>query len=597
MNSLERTSKPQHPITLPEKKLKTIDHYTKEELYEQLLQLQNTAFTAQKEVRTDNDRLLKILLNDHAAPEQVEELAGEVNDQHKELLRAAYKLKKDVLDLENRFNLLEKLMLERSHEFSVQEQNLQGILENTHDQIFSVNKNYEILVFNTAAKEFATQGMGFEFYKGVNILENLPPKVVDFWKVHFSNAMKGIPCKHTFAMNVGDRTLHFQCSINPIKNPEGGVEGFSFFGRDITEIVAKTNEVRHQQDLLFSISKNIHEGIFRTTREAGIEYINQSFIELFGYKNLEEIQKINLDSLYAKPGERKEIVDFMQENNFFVNREVKFKKKDGSTFWGLMSSTKLQDEHGNLYFDGAVRDVTHLKEAQESLKKKNEELDRFVWSTSHDLRAPLVSVLGLIDITRMGTEDTDTLRYLNLMEVSIKKLETFIDDIKDYSQNDKLKIEISEIDLAGMLRETLRDFQYLSNSDKLDIRVIERGNAPFFSDAKRIAIILKNLLSNAINYADLSKEEPYIRVEIHHSAEETSLCIKDNGIGIREDCKDKVFDMFFRGSKKSSGTGIGLYIVKETVQKLNGRIGMESTEGVGSSFRIHLPNFQNLPNT
>lgn len=591
MNSSKYSTESAFKPSLPsrQKKLKSIDHYTKEELYEQLIQLQQTAFHAQRESREDNEQLLSYFLEDHYSLEKLDKDLPSFVGIHKKLFQAAYKLKRDTLDLESRFDSLEQEIEERQQKLIAHESNLSAILENTKDHIFSINRNYEIKLCNTAVMNFTREVWGVETAPGINLLETWPKEVMEMLIPKFEDAMQGKTSGISFKLQQGGESLYFTASVNPIKDNGNKVEGVSFFARDISEQEARKREVRHQQDLLFSISKNIQEGIFRTTREEGIQYINHAFIEMFGYENEDELKTINLDELYADPNQRQEIISFMAENTFFINKEVKFRKKDGSHFWGLMSSTKLENSQGKVFFDGAIRNVTDAKETRESLKKKNEELDRFVWSTSHDLRAPLVSVLGLIDVARLDANESQN-NYLDLMEVSIQRLINFIRDIIDYAQNSNFKIEIDQVDLRQLTKEIYNEFQYIENASRIEFRIIERGEQRFYSDRKRLVIILKNLLSNAINYSDLNKENPFIRVEIHKSKEETTLCVKDNGIGIREDCKDKVFDMFFRATKQSKGSGIGLYIVKETVEKLEGRIELDSTEGKGASFCVHLPN-------
>ena len=204
-----------------------------------------------------------------------------------------------------------------------------------------------------------------------------------------------------------------------------------------------------------------------------------------------------------------------------------------------MSSTKVVDEQGNEFFDGAIRNVTQIKAANEALALKNkeliklnQELDRFVYSTSHDLRAPLVSVLGLINVMKISQSEKEKGQYLNLMEVSIKKLENFIEDIINYSQNSRREVEVEEVDLKGLALQVFDHLQFLPNSNKVDFRVICRGNYAFVSDKVRLGIILNNLISNAINYADLLKDQPQIRVEIHYGKTDTYFCVKANGVGI-----------------------------------------------------------------
>jgi len=123
---------------------------------------------------------------------------------------------------------------------------------------------------------------------------------------------------------------------------------------------------------------------------------------------------------------------------------------------------------------------------------------------------------------------------------------------------------------------------------KKTINIHQEGN--FYSSPTRLDIILTNLLSNAIKYADLKKEQPYIEIDIQCSILETQIRVRDNGEGIPDNALTKIFDMFYRASEKGTGSGLGLYIVKEAIQKLGGTIQVSSEQGKGTVFDVRIPN-------
>jgi signal transduction histidine kinase len=234
--------------------------------------------------------------------------------------------------------------------------------------------------------------------------------------------------------------------------------------------------------------------------------------------------------------------------------------------------------------------ATQLVESNKQLKKLNEELDRFVYSTSHDLRAPLLSVLGLLNIAEESKDKDELKQYHRLMQLRVRALDKFIKDITDYSRNNRLQIVTECINLAMLTDEV---WESLCHSD--DARGIEFvNNLPkdlaVLNDGKRLRIVLSNLIANAIRYHDQRKEKKYIRV-FHHSTEASfSLHIEDNGQGIAPEFQSKIFDMFYRGNESSQGSGLGLYIVKETLEKISGTIQLSSTPREGSTFSISVPN-------
>ncbi len=225
---------------------------------------------------------------------------------------------------------------------------------------------------------------------------------------------------------------------------------------------------------------------------------------------------------------------------------------------------------------------------KEQLQKANNELDRFVYSTSHDLRAPLSSLMGLINITRNARPE-ETKLYLNLMDDRIRSMDQFIKDITDYSRNNRQEIKIQEIPLRQLAEDVWETLRFIPGADRIELSMEMPEGAMVLSDPSRLKIILSNLLSNAIRYHDLGKATPFIRLTARLSEQAFCFTVEDNGQGIEPQYQRKIFDMFFRAHEKSKGSGLGLYIVKETIDKLAGSISVESIPGKGSSFTVRLP--------
>lgn len=237
------------------------------------------------------------------------------------------------------------------------------------------------------------------------------------------------------------------------------------------------------------------------------------------------------------------------------------------------------------------------KEAQEKLAKQNEELqksntelDRFVYSVSHDLRAPLSSMLGIINIATEDTQDELMLNYLKMMSTNVKKLDGFITDILDYSRNARQEANLELSNLKLILGGIIENLKFIGgNTRRVSIQIDVDDDFVFVSDKGRLNIILNNLIANGIRYQNPDVSNPWVHVSSFQSNEETVIVIRDNGIGIKPEAHEKIFDMFYRVSEKSVGSGLGLYIVKESINKLNGKIELTSKVGEGSSFTIRLP--------
>lgn len=240
-------------------------------------------------------------------------------------------------------------------------------------------------------------------------------------------------------------------------------------------------------------------------------------------------------------------------------------------------------------------DISQLKKAEKKLKsqnnkliKLNTELDRFVYSASHDLRAPLASLLGLIDLSQREKLNPALSQYLQLMNTSIIKLDSFISDITDYSRNLRLKTKNEKIEFSTFINDIYNGLAFM-NPDKMNFSIKVSGRNNFYSDPDRLKLILSNLISNSIRYRSLN-DTLRIKVEVKKSKDQAEIILEDNGLGIQKEYQAKVFEMFYRANDQNTGSGLGLFIVKETMDKLKGKIKMESTINKGTIFKLSIPN-------
>src|SRR5690606_37910917 len=165
--------------------------------------------------------------------------------------------------------------------------------------------------------------------------------------------------------------------------------------------------------------------------------------------------------------------------------------------------------------------------------------------------------------------------------------EHFIKEIIDYSRNSRTETRRESINLYGLVDEIVNSLRFSLNADRIEFRMAIAHDTILLSDRIRITVILSNLIGNAIKYHDLTKKHPFI--EIGYRPGESILYIIDNGSGIDTPHQDKIFNMFYRASEASKGSGLGLFITKETITRLGGTISVESALGKGSTFQIHLP--------
>jgi signal transduction histidine kinase len=224
--------------------------------------------------------------------------------------------------------------------------------------------------------------------------------------------------------------------------------------------------------------------------------------------------------------------------------------------------------------------------------KANKELDAFIYHVSHNLRAPLASILGLTDLALLHkegiAEDRET--YFSMIRHSVLKMDNKLAELLHYSQNALSEIHIEHVDLSKILNEAFEAMKYRMGHEHLEFHASVNDDQPFYSDTFRISAIVENLISNAIKYSDSKKIKSFIHVKAKVIPEQTLITFHDNGIGIAEDQLDKVFNMFYRATETSSGSGLGLYLVGEMMDKLKGNIEITSAFGQETHITLTIPN-------
>ena len=262
-----------------------------------------------------------------------------------------------------------------------------------------------------------------------------------------------------------------------------------------------------------------------------------------------------------------------------------------------MLSPVLNPQGEPFLFVGHGVDITELMDKEKSLQEKNDilekvnhELDQFVYRASHDLRAPLSSVQGLLEIVHQSALPEDAAHYLALMSRAIAKMDGFIRDIVDHSKNSRQELTIEEIDLQKEIEDVLQQLAFLKGAEKVDVRIQLQLEAPLYTDRFRLRVVLNNLISNSVKYHDPEKPNPFVEIQAQVTAGQARITVKDNGIGIDPKHLPHVTEMFYRATNAATGTGIGLYIVQEVALKLGGSVHMQSDIGKGTEVVLSFPN-------
>jgi signal transduction histidine kinase len=225
----------------------------------------------------------------------------------------------------------------------------------------------------------------------------------------------------------------------------------------------------------------------------------------------------------------------------------------------------------------------------EKLHKANKELDNFVYSVSHDLRSPLASVKGLLALAKDSKTETEELEdYLALAEKKLDNLDDIIREILAYSRNSRTALVKEQVDIPSMVASIYSELQFLPESN-FEFRWGPLEAKDVMADKSRLHTVLRNMIGNAVKYRNKNTSAPFVEVSINKISTTVQITIRDNGEGIEPEAQTKIFEMFYRNSNAAEGTGLGLYICRDMMERMGGNISLKSKRGKGSAFVVELP--------
>ena len=369
------------------------------------------------------------------------------------------------------------------------------------------------------------------------------------------------------------------------------------------ELEQITDELKRSKDRFESAVKGAGAGIYEWDISTNSVYVSPRWKELLGYSDDDGIE-VNLEFFMGLVHQDdavhtgKNIERAISVGGGYQN-ELRMRTKAGEYRWFRDTGIITYEISIPSKAVGSIIDINdrkhaevELREKNEELEKTNDELDRFVYSASHDMRAPLSTLLGLLEVAKNTDKKSELNQYFDLMRDRIYTMEGFIREITDYSRNARLAVERTSLLLKPIINECVESFNFLANESHVKVEVSCNEDVMVTTDRSRLSVILNNLISNSIKYHDPEKEERIVTIAVERTEDNCKISIKDNGIGIDAQYKDQVFDMFFRASENSKGSGLGLYIVKETAEKVGAEISFTSVLGKGSEFSLTIPAHQ-----
>jgi signal transduction histidine kinase len=263
----------------------------------------------------------------------------------------------------------------------------------------------------------------------------------------------------------------------------------------------------------------------------------------------------------------------------------------------LRSVSPFTAHDGNKYLFAYGLDITNIKNKAKladqknvELEKLNHELNRVIYSITHDFRSPILAVKALIELMKKTVQLNDRFEgFLNHINNSIDRLDDQIIDIYYFVKNSNSELGSAPVNLRELVSEIFNMVEHsVPYPIKLNINIEEE--AILCTDVYRLKIIINNLISNAVKYSSNRDANAFVEFGAKVHEKNCSFYVRDNGEGIPPNLKDKVFEIYFRANNKTAGTGLGLFICSEAVRKLGGTIVLESVSGQGSTFSVNIPN-------
>ncbi len=356
------------------------------------------------------------------------------------------------------------------------------------------------------------------------------------------------------------------------------------------------DSVLHQ--VLESLDNFLTEGIFRKAADSSrLIYVSEAMAKVFGYSSAGELLTIPSNRLFADEETYTYLMDKISAEGSIVDQRVLFKRKDHSNFWGLLTCRRISRD-GQVFHDGRMNDISdqmitedQLKDTCIELEKITMELDGFIYRASHDIRSPISSILGIVNLMKLDIKGDLAEKYIEMIGTSAAKLDKFVHELTLFAKNGRKAMDEECINFEFLLQDILQEFNqtHLNFSTVVPTYSIH-GTAVFYSDPDRIRLVLQNIIRNSLDYVDKKKTTHMLSIEVHLHPGKAFIEVFDNGIGIAAPHVPKVFDMFYRASNISTGSGIGLYTVRDAVTRLGGVITIDSKYGVGTSVKIEMPN-------
>ncbi len=386
---------------------------------------------------------------------------------------------------------------------------------------------------------------------------------------------------------------------------------FSVIFRDITSRKKIEERLRQSEERFQGIFDNAVQGMFQSTPAGKLIVANKSLLTLLGFNSVEELAAVNMSDLYVEPEQRSRHLSQLVSHGRCSNVELELRRKDGRLITVLEHSRMVKDDQGSpVLMEGILEDITERKElearaaefldalrsSQASLADAIAHKDRLLSIVSHDLRSPFTSILGFCEIL-LGEHETlspsERVEFVSYIQSSAQQQLALLNKLLEWSrlQSGRIKPDMNRVDLGAIGRTSVASEAGTALKKRIEVRSEIPDGTEIRGDADLLGQMFSNLISNALKF---TKEGGHIVLQLNKgSAGEWLVSVSDSGIGIPAEDVGKLFKVeehyTRKGLQGEAGTGFGLSVVAEIIQRHSGTITVESEVGRGTTFLIRLP--------